>query len=54
MRSVGRSWLIRPLYQKLATTDWGRDFASRIYRESRAGYHAITQTSIDRILEWSD
>lgn len=54
LRSVGRGWLIRPLYQKLSTTDWGRDYAARVYRETRPGYHSLTRSSIDRILEWSE
>ena len=54
LRNVGRRWLIRPLYQGLAPTDWGRAYANRIYREARPGYHSLTQGSIDRILEWSE
>jgi hypothetical protein len=47
---VGRRWLIRPLYTKLAETEDGIAFARKIYEEARPGYHSVTATTIDAIL----
>jgi hypothetical protein len=51
LRTVGRRWLIRPLYAKLAEAERGREFAQRVYREARPGYHALTVNTIDAILD---
>lgn len=46
----GRRKFILPLYTDLATTDWGRAMAERIYRQARPGYHAVTAGSVDAVL----
>jgi hypothetical protein len=51
---VGRRWLIRPLYEKLAETDDGLHWAREVYRDARPGYHAVTATTIDGILGWDE
>lgn len=50
LRRIGRMLLIRPIYQELAKTADGRDFAQEIFAEARAGYHPIAQDAIAKIL----
>ncbi len=50
LTSQGRRKFVRPLYQDLAATDWGRPLAERIYRQARPGYHSVTTGSVDAIL----
>ncbi|HYE96901.1 MAG TPA: M1 family metallopeptidase [Rubricoccaceae bacterium] len=50
LTTQGRRKFVRPLYQALAATDWGRPHAQRIYRQARPTYHAVTAGSIDAIL----
>ncbi|MCI0451584.1 MAG: M1 family metallopeptidase [Candidatus Latescibacteria bacterium] len=52
--SIGRRYLIRPVYMKLAETPEGLEFARRVYAQARPGYHAITQQGIDPVLKWSE
>ena len=49
--TIGRIWLIRPLYRRLAETDAGRDMANAIYEKARPGYHPLTVVVVDRILQ---
>ena len=49
--SIGRTWLLRPLYQRLAATEEGRGFAREVYARARAGYHSTTRAAIDAVLE---
>jgi leukotriene-A4 hydrolase len=48
----GRRKFLRPLYQDLADTEWGRALAERIYRRARPTYHAVSRNSIDDVLDW--
>ncbi|MDX1674060.1 MAG: M1 family metallopeptidase [Longimicrobiales bacterium] len=50
----GRRKFLRPLYQDLAATEWGRARAVEIYRDARPMYHAISRNSIDETLDWGD
>ena len=50
LTSIGRRKLVRPLYEDLMKTPRGADLARSIYAQARAGYHPITQTSIDAIV----
>jgi hypothetical protein len=52
LTSHGRLKFLRPLYQDLAGTDWGRAMAERIYRAARPTYHPVTVGAIDQILDW--
>jgi aminopeptidase N len=52
LTSQGRRKFLRPLYQDLAKTDWGRKMAMDIYRRARPTYHSVSVTSIDPILNW--
>ncbi|GAB4168406.1 MAG: M1 family metallopeptidase [Wenzhouxiangellaceae bacterium] len=47
---VGRNKFIRPLYEALAATDWGRDWAIEVYRRARPGYHPMTRAAAERAL----
>ena len=42
------------LYETLAETAAGREWARSIYRRARPGYHPISAGSIDRILGWEE
>ncbi len=50
LTSQGRRKFLEPLYKKLAETPEGLDMAKRIYQKARPGYHAISQGTIDKIL----
>jgi len=47
---IGRTKLLRPIYQELARTPAGRARAREIYRRARPGYHAATRATIEAIL----
>jgi hypothetical protein len=49
LRSIGRRKFLMPLYRALLDADRGAD-ARRIYASARAGYHPITQSSLDEML----
>ncbi|MBT8132351.1 MAG: M1 family metallopeptidase, partial [Gammaproteobacteria bacterium] len=48
--SIGRRKLITPLYEELAKTDKGRQFADRVYAIARPGYHPLAVRTVDGIL----
>ncbi len=52
LTSQGRRKFLAPLYTELATTDWGRAMATRIYRRARPTYHSVATGTIDGILKW--
>ncbi len=45
--TIGRRYLIVPLYQRLLKTENGKEFAQEIYKEARATYHSVTRETID-------
>jgi aminopeptidase N len=48
---VGRRKFVQPLFQTLMDQgDWGRPIARRLYAQTRAGYHAVTQGSVDAVV----
>ncbi len=47
---IGRRKLIMPTYNALASTDEGRAFAQAVYAKAKAGYHPITQGSVEQAL----
>jgi hypothetical protein len=49
--TIGRRYLLEPVYRKLAETPQGLQFARRVYARARPGYHSITAAVIDPILE---
>jgi hypothetical protein len=52
LTSQGRRKFVRPLFQDLAKTDWGRALAARIYRVARPTYHPVTVSGVDPVLNW--
>ena len=49
--NIGRRKFVRPLFMELAKTPEGMKRACAIYAKSRAGYHPITQSSVDAIVK---
>jgi hypothetical protein len=49
---VGRRKFVLPLFEVLMKEDeWGQAIARRIYAETRAGYHSVTQDSVDEAVK---
>ncbi len=49
--TVGRRKFVLPLFETLmAQGEWGEPIARRIYAETRSGYHAVTQGSVDEVV----
>ncbi|REL29975.1 M1 family metallopeptidase [Thalassotalea euphylliae] len=48
---IGRRKLIVPLYKKLAETEQGKAWATRVYQQARPGYHPLAQGTVDTILK---
>ncbi|MDH3255183.1 MAG: M1 family metallopeptidase [Acidobacteriota bacterium] len=51
--SVGRRKFLQPLYEALADSN-DRAWAHEVYARSRPGYHPLTVSTIDPILDWVD
>jgi hypothetical protein len=49
--SQGRRKFVRPLFEDLMKTDWGKPEAQRIYAAARPGYHAVTTQTLDAIVK---
>ena len=50
MTRIGRRYLVVPLYEELAKTPGGLDFARGVYAKAKPGYHPMTQASIEKAL----
>ena len=50
LTSQGRRKFLKPLYEDLMATDWGKSEAKRIYTIARPTYHAVATTTIDAIV----
>ncbi len=50
LTEIGRRKLVEPLYKELVKTPEGTEFARRVYLEARTGYHYVTATTIDDIV----
>jgi hypothetical protein len=51
LATVGRRKFVLPLFEALmAEGEWGQPIARRIYAQTRAGYHAVTQGSVDKVV----
>ena len=50
LTSVGRRKFLKPLYEDLMKTDWGKDDARRIYARARPLYHSMSTTTLDPIV----
>lgn len=52
LTTIGRRKFVKPLFEELAKTPEGKERALEIYRKARSGYHPITQSSVDAVLDW--
>jgi leukotriene A-4 hydrolase/aminopeptidase len=52
LTSIGRRKFVKPLFEELVKTPEGKTRANNIYAKARAGYHPITQATVDAILNW--
>ena len=51
LAEVGRRKFVLPLFEVLMNdAEWGEPIARRIYAETRPGYHAVTQRSVDAVV----
>ena len=50
LQRVGRRKLILPVYEALAATREGREFAREVFDRARPGYHPITTASVEAAL----
>ena len=50
LTTMGRRKFVRPLFEDLAATEWGRPIADRIYARARPGYHSVTANCVDAVL----
>jgi aminopeptidase N len=50
MTRIGRRYLVVPLYEALAKTPEGREFARGVYAKAKPGYHPLTQAGIEKAL----
>jgi hypothetical protein len=48
---VGRRKFLTPIYRALASSEEGREQATKIYAKARPGYHSISRGTIDGILQ---
>jgi leukotriene-A4 hydrolase len=47
---VGRRKLVVPIYEELAKSEDGKQFAISVYKKARPGYHPLTQGTVDKVL----
>ena len=50
LTSQGRRKFLRPLYEDLMKTDWGKTDARRIYEKARPLYHSVATSTLDPIV----
>jgi hypothetical protein len=51
LTTMGRRKFLRPLYEDLMKTDWGKVEARRIYAQARPLYHAVSRNTLDTIVK---
>ena len=47
---IGRRKLVVPIYEELAKSEEGKQFAIGVYRKAKPGYHPMTQGSVEKAL----
>jgi leukotriene A-4 hydrolase/aminopeptidase len=52
LTTIGRRKFVKPLFEELVKTPEGKARAIEIYKKARPGYHPITQSSVDAVLDW--
>jgi hypothetical protein len=50
LTSQGRRKFLRPLYEDLMATGWGKAEATRIYERARPLYHSVATGTLDPIV----
>ncbi len=50
LTSVGRRKFVKPLFDELVKTPECKERAKEIYKKARSGYHPITASSVDKVL----
>ena len=50
LTSQGRRKFLRPLYEDLMKTDWGKPMAKQIYQKARPLYHTVATQTLDPIV----
>ncbi len=50
LTSQGRRKFLKPLYEELMRTDWGKAEATRIYAAARPMYHAVATATLDPMI----
>jgi aminopeptidase N len=50
LTTQGRRKFVKPLFEELLKTDWGRPVAERIYAKARPLYHSVTAGSVEELL----
>jgi leukotriene-A4 hydrolase len=50
LTSQGRRKFLKPLYEELVKTAWGKAEAKRIYHRARPAYHSVSTTTLDPIV----
>jgi hypothetical protein len=51
LKDVGRTKLIKPLYEGLMNTGPGQAFAKRVFKQAKLGYHPETVSALEAIVE---
>ncbi len=54
IQRIGRRKLILPIYEALAKTDEGKQFAIGVFEKAKAGYHPLTRGSVAKVLGIKD
>jgi hypothetical protein len=50
LTAQGRRKFLKPLYEDLMATEWGRPIANRVYLAARPTYHAVATRTLDEIV----
>jgi aminopeptidase N len=50
LTSQGRRKFVKPLFEDLVKTSWGRPMAERIFAGAKDGYHSVTANSVEQVL----
>ncbi|HXE80969.1 MAG TPA: M1 family metallopeptidase [Vicinamibacterales bacterium] len=51
LTSQGRRKFVRPLFEDLLKTEWGRPVAERIFAKARPMYHSVTAGSVEELFQ---
>ena len=54
LATQGRRKFVKPLFEELLKTDWGRPVAERIFAKAKPLYHSLTRTSVEELLQKPD